>query len=50
MPDIDTPTNVTNRCFHCGETFQEFTSLQAHLEQHKKGGNLRLSGPINFVD
>jgi hypothetical protein len=49
MPDIDTPTNLTNRCFHCGETFVEFSSLQAHLEKHK-GGSLRPSGPINFVD
>jgi hypothetical protein len=49
MPDVDTPTNLTNRCFHCGNTFTEFTALQSHLEQHKLG-KLRASGPINFVD
>lgn len=48
MPDVDGGiNNLTNRCFHCGQTFQHFSELQAHLTHHKSG-ELRPSPPINF--
>ena len=37
MPDIKTEKNdLTNRCFHCGKTFEWHGGLQSHLEEHRK--------------
>ena len=37
MPDLNPKKNdVTNRCFHCGSTFEWFEALEKHLETHRK--------------
>ena len=41
----DIPTDLTRRCFHCGQQFRNDVDLFRHLEEHRRtDGGVRSIG------